>query len=80
MVTNSLWRPLNIVQEDLSFGRFDYWFQLTISTYLSDLSPSVESMLFVIEVEIEKAEPILRICRILMQKIRKLKPPCNFGI
>jgi hypothetical protein len=33
---------------------------------LSDLSPSVESMLFVIEVEIEKAEPILRICRILM--------------
>ena len=62
MVTNSLWRPLNIVQEDLSFGRF----QLTISTYLSDLSPSVESMLFVIEVEIEKAEPILKICRILM--------------
>jgi hypothetical protein len=76
MVTNSLWRPLNIVQEDLSFGRF----QLTISTYLSDLSPSVESMLFVIEVEIEKAEPILRICRILMQKIGKLKPPCKFGI
>ena len=76
MVTNSLWRPLNIVQEDLSFGRF----QLTISTYLSDLSPSVESMLFDIEVEIEKVEPILRICRILMHKIGKLKAQCNFGI
>ena len=47
---------------------------------LSDLSPSVESMLFDIEVEIEKIEPILRICRILMHKIGKLKAQCNFGI